>query len=55
VLSDVIKEEYIKKCPLRRIATPDEIASVISFLLSEKASYITGQMIAVDGGASLGI
>jgi 3-oxoacyl-[acyl-carrier protein] reductase len=55
VLPDVIKEEYIKRCPLRRIATPDEIASVIGFLLSEKASYITGQTIAVDGGASLGI
>ncbi len=55
VLPDAIRQEYIKRCPLRRIALPEEIASVVSFLLSDKASYITGQTIVVDGGASLGI
>jgi NAD(P)-dependent dehydrogenase (short-subunit alcohol dehydrogenase family) len=38
--------------PLRRIGEPREIASVVSFLLSERASYLTGQSIAVDGGWS---
>jgi len=42
--------EYIEKVPLKRVATPDEIASVVLFLLSEGASYITGNTIEVDGG-----
>lgn len=36
--------------PLRRIAQPQEIADVVAFLLSDRASYLTGQSIAVDGG-----
>lgn len=36
--------------PLRRLAEPEEIADTVSFLLSQKASYITGQVIAVNGG-----
>jgi len=55
VLPDTIKQEYIKRCPLRRIATPEEVASVVMFLLSDMSSYITGQTVVVDGGASLGI
>lgn len=38
---------------LRRLGKPEEIASVVSFLVSEKASYITGQVFAVDGGLAL--
>jgi len=36
--------------PLKRIATPDEIAAVIAFLCSEEAGYITGETIGVTGG-----
>jgi NAD(P)-dependent dehydrogenase (short-subunit alcohol dehydrogenase family) len=38
--------------PLRRPGTPDEIASVVTFLLSAEAAYLTGEVISVDGGAS---
>lgn len=40
--------------PMRRVSQPGEIASVISFLLSPGASFITGEVIAIDGGSHLG-
>lgn len=46
-------EEIKNKILLKRMGTPEEIASVISFLCSKEASYITGQTIIVDGGISL--
>lgn len=45
-IGDMIRE----KVPLKRFATPDEIAGPTVFLLSEQAGYITGQVISVDGG-----
>lgn len=44
------KDEIIKTIPARRFGTPEDIAGVVEFLISEKASYITGQVIAVNGG-----
>ncbi|MDC6350852.1 SDR family oxidoreductase [Zeaxanthinibacter sp. PT1] len=46
-------DPVIATTPLRRVAQPEEMASVIAFLAMDKASYITGQNIIVDGGMSV--
>lgn len=50
VLSDVVKENINNQIPLKRMGTAKEVAELIYFLGSEKSSYITGQVINVDGG-----
>jgi NAD(P)-dependent dehydrogenase (short-subunit alcohol dehydrogenase family) len=54
--TDVPREEAIRRegelAPLLRIAQPEEVAELVIFLLSERASYITGASIAADGGAT---
>jgi NAD(P)-dependent dehydrogenase (short-subunit alcohol dehydrogenase family) len=44
--------EYAQRNPTKRLGLPDEVAKVVAFLLSEDASYINGQTIAIDGGES---
>ena len=46
-------DKIIDKIPLSRLARPEDIANLVNFLLSNEASYITGQVIKVDGGLSL--
>lgn len=45
---------YLARVPMRRFALPNEVAAAIAFLAADTASFITGQTLFVDGGASLG-
>lgn len=45
-----LKEEMMKNIPLQRLGDPSDIADCVEFLISDKASYITGQVISVNGG-----
>ena len=52
-LSDEKKQEYLNAIPMHRLGTVEDVANVVSMLASDAASYITGQIITVDGGISL--
>lgn len=50
VLKEETKEEIKRSIPLKRMGTPQDVANVVKFLAEEESSYITGQVIHVDGG-----
>ncbi|HEC1727020.1 TPA: 3-oxoacyl-ACP reductase FabG [Campylobacter lari] len=50
VLSDEIKQNYINNIPLKRFADASEVAQAVAFLLSDYSSYITGEILKVNGG-----
>ena len=50
VLKDDIKDEISKNIPLKRMGKAEDVANVVNFLVSDESSYITGQVINVDGG-----
>lgn len=52
-LPDDVKEEWCKKIPLRRGGTPEDVANIATFLASDLSSYVSGQVIQVDGGMNM--
>ena len=50
VLSDETRKNILSKIPLGTLGQPDDIASMVAFLASAEAKYVTGQVLAVDGG-----
>jgi 3-oxoacyl-[acyl-carrier protein] reductase len=51
---DAVRSQWLAKTPLGRIGQPSEIAAAVAFLASDDASFITGQTLVVDGGATTG-
>lgn len=52
-MSEDAKEAITQQIPLKRVGTPEDIAEAVAFLASDKASYITGQVLSVDGGMTI--
>lgn len=52
-LPEKIKEETLKQIPMENFGTPEDVANLAAFLVSDQAAYITGQVINVDGGMAM--
>ena len=52
-LSEELQQAILKQIPVSRFGIPEDVASVVAFLCSEEASYITGHVINVDGGLAM--
>ena len=50
VLADDVKQKYLDAIPLAKFGETEQIADVVAFLASDMSSYVTGQVINVDGG-----
>ena len=51
---DAVREAYVASVPAGRMGTPEELAHAVSFFASERAGFITGQRVVVNGGRGLG-
>ena len=49
-LSDNVKESVLKSIPMNKMGSPEDVANLVNFLVSDESKYITGQVINVDGG-----
>jgi 3-oxoacyl-[acyl-carrier protein] reductase len=54
-LTEEFKQSAVKQIPLGRVGTPEEVAAAVSFLASEEAGYITGQVLGINGGLLMGL
>ena len=52
-LSDEVKKQILSDIPMKRYGLAEDVANVVSFLAGEDSSYITGQVISVDGGMNI--
>jgi len=53
VNNPAVVEEYLRRMPVARLGTPEDVASLVAFLLADESGWITGQVIAVDGGHTI--
>jgi 3-oxoacyl-[acyl-carrier protein] reductase len=54
-IPDEVKQKFIQRIPLKRVGNPEEIAALVAYLASDESSYMTGQVLQIDGGLSVGI
>ena len=52
-LTEDVKKQYLNNIPANKFGTPDNIADLVAFLTSDQSSYITGEVIRVDGGLAM--
>ncbi len=52
-LSDELKTQVLSRVPMNRLGVPEDVAGIVAFLCTDEASYITGQVIRVDGGLAI--
>jgi 3-oxoacyl-[acyl-carrier protein] reductase len=50
VLPDAVKQAFLEQIPLKRMGTPEDVASAVAYLASPEAAYVTGQVLSVNGG-----
>ena len=53
ILSDKLKDHIMTWIPMKRFGTPDEISGMVAFMASERARYMTGELVKIDGGMAI--